>query len=167
MASLTHVAIGLLAGRVLAGRPHLGAMLSMAALSMLPDADVLAFSMGIPYDHVFGHRGATHSLAFAALMGALGGLGAHLSGREGARRVALIVGLTVATHPLLDAMTDGGRGVALWWPLSEARVFAPLRPIPVAPLGWGIFSPWGLKVMLAEALPSIVIAAAALWPRRP
>jgi inner membrane protein len=165
VASITHLAVGALGGRVLAGRPHLGAMLSLAALSLLPDADVLAFSFGLPYDHAFGHRGASHSLVFAALVGILAASAARLHGaRPG--RTGLIVGLTVATHPLLDALTDGGLGVALWWPLSAERIFFPVRPIPVAPLGWGMLGPRGVQVMLAEALPSAVLLGLSLVPGR-
>ncbi len=39
-----------------------------AVASMLPDLAVLAFRLGIPYPHPFGHRGASHSLAFAVLV---------------------------------------------------------------------------------------------------
>ena len=35
--------------------------------SILPDADVMAFSFGIPYEHILGHRGFTHSIVFALL----------------------------------------------------------------------------------------------------
>ncbi|WP_414612231.1 metal-dependent hydrolase, partial [Stenotrophomonas muris] len=39
--------------------------------AMLPDADVLAFALHIPYADAFGHRGASHSLLFAGLLAAL------------------------------------------------------------------------------------------------
>ena len=38
---------------------------------MLPDADVFGLLVGIPYDSMFGHRGLTHSLLFAAAVGGL------------------------------------------------------------------------------------------------
>src|SRR4051794_25124040 len=41
------------------------------ACSMLPDIDVIGFSFGIPYDDMFGHRGFTHSLFFAAVVAAV------------------------------------------------------------------------------------------------
>jgi hypothetical protein len=41
-----------------------------AFVAMLPDADVLAFRFGIPYQHLFGHRDFTHSLVFALLAAA-------------------------------------------------------------------------------------------------
>ena len=158
MASLLHVAVGLAAGRFYLGRPTLVAALSFAALSMLPDADVVAFALDIPYSDPFGHRGASHSLAFAAGVGALIGL---LSRRL---RLGLLVALVVASHPLLDSLTDGGLGVALWWPWDDARVFAPWQPIPVAPIGANFISERGLKVMLAELLPSLPLLIYGLWP---
>ena len=41
-----------------------------AVCAMLPDADVVAFSFGVPYDSILGHRGLTHSIAAAALLAA-------------------------------------------------------------------------------------------------
>ncbi len=38
---------------------------------LLPDVDVVGFSLGIPYEHPLGHRGFTHSIAFAILIGLL------------------------------------------------------------------------------------------------
>ena len=37
----------------------------------LPDFDVVAFKLGIAYHDAFGHRGFSHSLLFAAILGAL------------------------------------------------------------------------------------------------
>ena len=48
--------------------------------------------------------------------------------------LALLWAGCIVTHPLLDAMTDGGSGVMLLFPLSQARVFFPWRPIHVSPL---------------------------------
>ena len=95
-----------------------------SALSMLPDADVIGFSLGIPYDSPFGHRGATHSFVFAAAIALLALLMARISpGRfaRSARATAVAVALVVATHPLLDMLTNGGRGCALLWPFATRR----------------------------------------------
>lgn len=165
MASLAHLAIGAAAGRLAAGRRHLGASALCAALSLLPDADVLAFELGIPYHHPLGHRGATHSILFAVVCGGLAWAVARLRRGEAARW-GLVVGLTVLSHPLLDMLTTGGLGVALGWPLSDARVFFPWRVIPVAPLGMGMLSPRGLYVVLAELGPSLPFVLWALWPQR-
>lgn len=71
-----------------------------------------------------------------------------------------------ATHSLLDALTDGGLGVALLWPFSNERFFAPWRPIPVAPIGAGMLSSRGLHVLLIEGLWSLPLLVFAFWPPR-
>jgi inner membrane protein len=53
-----------------------------AYCSMLPDVDVVGFSVGIPYSAMLGHRGFTHSFAFAAIVG---WLVAVLYGRRASR----------------------------------------------------------------------------------
>src|SRR5713226_760716 len=40
-----------------------------ALCSMLPDVDVIGFAFGIRYGDLWGHRGMTHSLLFAAVIG--------------------------------------------------------------------------------------------------
>lgn len=142
------------------GRPALLAAAGFCALSMLPDADVIAFALDIPYSDPFGHRGASHSLAFAAGVGALVGLAARRL------RLGLLIVVVVASHPLLDAFTDGGLGVALLWPWDDARMFAPWRPIPVSPIGASFLSARGLSVVLAELVPSLPLLLYGLWPRR-
>src|ERR1041384_1309123 len=106
MASVGHIAVGMAAarvtsGRVLTDRPSGGAMLFWAALSMLPDADVIGFPLGVRYGDEWGHRGATHSLLFAALVGVAVGILAPRF-RAPALRTAIAATLVVATHGPLD-----------------------------------------------------------------
>jgi inner membrane protein len=158
MATLGHVAVGLTAARARAFTWRTA--LAFSALSLLPDADVLGFRFGIPYASPFGHRGATHSLAFAALCGLI----AWAAKKDQA--LAWLVGLTVASHPLLDALTDGGLGVALFWPLTNRRFFFPWQPLPVAPIGARLLGGHGLSVMALEAAVFLPLWTYALWPRR-
>lgn len=164
MASLGHVAIGMAAGRAYGrrGRGAIFAMIVFSAISLLPDLDVLAFALDIPYAHAFGHRGASHSLAAALALGVL----ALAPPSERRLRTALFVALVAASHSLLDALTDGGLGVALLWPFSGARFFAPWQPIPVAPLGTNMLSARGLYVIAVEAVLFAPLFLFALWPRR-
>ncbi|HET6370032.1 MAG TPA: metal-dependent hydrolase, partial [Nitrospiria bacterium] len=39
--------------------------------SVVPDLDVVGFRFGVRYGDLWGHRGLTHSLAFAALFGSV------------------------------------------------------------------------------------------------
>jgi hypothetical protein len=74
------------------------------------------------------------------------------------------VGAVLATHPLLDTMTDGGLGCALFWPIEATRHFAPWRPIPVAAIGAAFFSPAGAFVALIELLLFAPVLVVALRP---
>ena len=66
---LTHPAIPLALRAVTGGAVTSQRLLWVAALgSVLPDIDALGFFVGIPYGSLFGHRGLTHSLAFALLL---------------------------------------------------------------------------------------------------
>ncbi len=155
MASFGHVAVGIAAARAYDGAFRWKTMVALSAFSLLPDLDVIAFRFGVPYSAPFGHRGATHSVMFAVL--------AAVSTWVVTRKPkdVLTMFLVVLSHPLLDSLTDGGLGVALWWPFSNERVFAPWTPIPVAPIGQGMLSARGAYVMVVEAavsLPLILIA---------
>ena len=166
MASITHLAIGMVAGRLYAGRSgdQGRAMLTFAALSMLPDADIVAFALRIPYEAPFGHRGASHSLVAALAAGVVAALVARALGLA-VLRTFVTTTLVVASHGLLDTLTDGGCGVALLWPFSTERFFAPWRPIPVAPIGLAFFGERGLDVLKVEIPVCIPMALLALWPR--
>ncbi|WP_239576331.1 metal-dependent hydrolase [Archangium primigenium] len=169
MASFGHVAVGMALARVSARdtptRSLAPRMLACAALALLPDADVVAFALGIPYAATWGHRGASHSLVLAAAVA----LGVALLTRAvggPARSAGLLTLLAVGSHGPLDAMTTGGLGPALLWPFEEARHFFPWRPIPVAPIGGGMLSARGAYVLAVEALLFLPFWAYALWPRR-
>lgn len=130
--------------------------------AMLPDADVLAFALHIPYADAFGHRGASHSLMFAGVLAVLAALALGFGrGRPWSAglcqprlastvQAAAFVFVCAASHPLLDAMTSGGLGVALAWPWSEHRFFAPWRPIRVSPFAPQFFSARGVATLLSE-----------------
>lgn len=141
-------------------------MLGFSALSLLPDADVIAFALGIPYAHPFGHRGASHALLVGLLIGGL--LAAAVPTRSPRVRIraAVLGALVTISHGLLDSLTDGGLGIALFWPFDDARYFAPWRPIPVSPIGAGLLSSRGLRVIATEALFFAPLFAYAFWPRR-
>jgi inner membrane protein len=58
--------------------------------------------------------------------------------------------LSALSHPLLDMLTNGGLGVALFAPFSKERFFFPWRPVEVSPIGFNFFSEWGARVLLSE-----------------
>src|SRR5262249_24269918 len=65
---VSHALVAVTAG-MLFPRPRPRGRYWMAAiLSILPDIDVLGYFNGVEYGSVLGHRGLTHSLAFAAFV---------------------------------------------------------------------------------------------------
>ena len=147
MASLGHVAVGMAAARFdrPGDAPRWSSMAWWSALSLLPDADVVGFALGVNYGDPWGHRGATHSFTFSVVAGLAVGLASRRF-----KRTALIAIAVLASHAVLDTMTDGGLGCALLWPFDLTRYFAPWRPIPVAPIGLAFFSPYGGIIALTE-----------------
>src|SRR4030095_13820825 len=109
------------------------------------------FPLGVRYADEWGHRGATHSLAFSLALGAVIGLAAPRFGRP-ARRAGVSASLVLASHALLDTLTNGGLGCALFWPFDLTRYFAPWNPIPVSPIGLAFFSPYGMYAASVELL---------------
>jgi len=166
MASIGHVAVGLAAGRFHAGeRPPAPAMVVFTILAMFPDLDVFAHEvLGVGWRSPWFHRGALHSLPVAVLAGLL----AAAAGGLGRTRVrmALTAICVAASHGILDAMTDGGQGIALFWPFTARRYFAEWQFIPVAPIGIRFVSLRGVRVLAAEALIFAPLLGYALWPRR-
>lgn len=134
-----------------AGRGRISPKLAAAGavLAMLPDADVVGFALGVDYADPWGHRGATHSLAFAVLTA---GAIALLWKQARSLWAFFFLTLAMASHGLLDALTSGGLGPALLWPASDARIFAPLTPIRVSPIGADFFSMRGLETLKSELL---------------
>lgn len=161
---LTHAIVPLALGAALGKRAiPLRLLIAGAVAAMLPDFDVVAFKLGIAYADDFGHRGASHSLLFAACVGLIGVIGAPLLRSRRAVAWLWLFACTLS-HPLLDALTNGGLGVALFWPWLDTRLFAPWRPIAVSPIGVGFFSARGLAVLGSELrwvwLPTLVVASA-------
>ncbi len=121
---------------------------------LLPDADVLGLLIGIPYEHILGHRGITHSMAFAGLLGIVVPKLAVPNIPLLSRRYGLLFiyfGLVTVSHGFLDAFTDGGLGIAFFAPFDTTRYFFPWRPIIVSPIGLApFFSSWGLGVIFSE-----------------
>lgn len=123
--------------------------------SIFPDADVISFFFGISYESFWGHRGFTHSLFFALLLGILVTAIFYrkdLLHRRGALYI-LFFSFCTASHGVLDAMTNGGLGVAFFSPFDNIRYFFPWRPIKVSPLGVeSFFSERGLNVIISEII---------------
>jgi inner membrane protein len=162
----------LLGGTSAAGRmPARFWFLSMLC-SIVPDADVLGFRLGISYEDMLGHRGLSHSLVFALVLSSIVTFLAFPRVPQRWTRLLLFLYFftVTASHGILDAMTDGGLGIAFFAPFDNTRYFFPFRPIKVSPLGLSLFSARGLDVIWSEFLwvciPGTIIAAAVLSLRK-
>jgi inner membrane protein len=124
------------------------------ACSVIPDLDVIGFRFGIRYGDFWGHRGFTHSLVFAALLAGLVTVAIHRVYTEMHRlRLFLYFFVATASHGFLDALTDGGLGVAFFSPFDNHRYFLPWRPIHVSPIGLSrFFTPRGVTVLESEII---------------
>jgi len=170
----SHPAVPLAIGLGLGSRivpPRL--LLAGVVCSLLPDLDVAGFYYGISYGASIGHRGLTHSLAFAVGVALLGALLFRWRG-DAPGKVFLFLLVAVASHGLLDAITNGGMGIALLWPFSEQRFFVPLQyqVIEAAPLSAErFFTARGAAVVLSELqwvwLPALLLAVLIAAVRRP
>jgi inner membrane protein len=135
-----------------------------AACAVLPDLDVTGLAIGFHLDHPLGHRGLSHSLPFAGVVATLltAGLPARLRRDAGLWRLWLALFAGLASHGLLDALTNGGRGVAFLAPFSDARWHFPYTPIEVSPISVrAFFTRRGLEI-LANELLWVWLPAAAL-----
>jgi inner membrane protein len=135
----------------------------IVACSILPDVDAIGFHAGVPYGAPWGHRGMTHSLVFAAIVAA----GLALAFRRWfppAWKLGALLFVVIVSHGVLDAMTNGGLGVAFFAPFDAQRYFFSWRPIQVSPIGISRFFTWrATRILSSEALwiwcPSLALAA--------
>ncbi|WP_139958035.1 metal-dependent hydrolase [Flavicella sediminum] len=141
--------------------------------SILPDADVVSFSLGIPYKSFWGHRGFSHSFVFAALISLVfvWTFYKNNSNLKEKTFIGIYLFLCTASHGILDAMTSGGRGVALLAPFDNTRYFFPFRPIKVSPIGIEKFiSHRGLQVLLSEfiwiGIPCLLLLTTAFFLKK-
>jgi inner membrane protein len=126
-----------------------------AACSILPDADVIGVAFGISLRSLLGHRGVSHSLLFAIVVAAVIVALCFRRAPESVSRVrlGLYLFLATASHGALDALTNGGPGIAFFAPFDDTRYFFPFRPVVVSPLDLRpFFSEWGLRVIESELL---------------
>jgi len=81
--------------------------------AVIPDLDGVGFWLGVPYESIFGHRGFTHSVVFAALFATAGLLAFRGERYADIRaRVWIYLFLATASHGMLDA-GDGEAGAGL------------------------------------------------------
>jgi inner membrane protein len=162
--AFSHVIVAVAMGRAFRNEELRWRELGLGAFcSVLPDLDVVGFPLGIQYGDMWGHRGLTHSVLFAALLaGILVALWYRGKPAIAMTGLFLYFFLCTASHGVLDAMTDGGLGVAFFSPFDTTRYFFSARPVLVSPIGISeFFSEYGARVLANEAvwiwLPSLAL----------
>lgn len=163
----SHAAFGVAIGSAfLPSRLRARFLVLTALCTILPDFDVVGFVFRVSYGSLLGHRGITHSILFAIVVGWFVATFCFRGLDVRRWKLVLYFALVTVSHPFLDMLTDGGLGVALLAPFSNERFFLPWRPIRVSPIGAGFFSERGLAVIASEFvwiwLPAL-ITAATLW----
>ncbi len=104
-------------------------------LAMAPDLDIVGFYVNVAYSAPLGHRGMTHSLLFAAAVAWFLTRYRRFLRAEGLP-IFVCSFLSMASHGILDALTNGGLGVAFFWPFSNQRYFFPWHEIQVSQIGF-------------------------------
>jgi len=172
MASLvTHALVGAALGQ--AANPELRKRRSFWVLAVLcaalPDFDVIGFAFGVHYGDLWGHRGMTHSLLFAGLVATVFALWLQGTAKERWKTGGLLF-LIAASHGVLDALTNGGLGVAFFSPFDRDRYFFSWRPIQVSPIGAkALFSSHAIQVLRSEIWvwgPALAVVLILPWVRQ-
>jgi inner membrane protein len=131
MASLVSHAIAALGVGAFFYRPEIPKRVWIvgAACAVIPDIDVVGFRFGIRYGDLWGHRGFTHAFVFAVVLACAVVLLGFRRAPPTLSRLSMgtYFFLATASHGLLDAMTDGGLGVAFFAPFDNRRYFLPLK----------------------------------------
>jgi inner membrane protein len=168
----THPAVPLAIGVALGQRIVPKRLLIAGAIaSIAPDFDGIGFKLGVHYASDLGHRGFTHSIAFALVLATLAAIAFRKLHARNRWIAFAFVFVATLSHPLLDMFTNGGLGVALYWPFSSERVFFDTRFIEVSPISVSRFlSERGLAVLRSEFvgvwLPLAIIALGGYTFRR-
>jgi inner membrane protein len=154
----THTAVALSCGSVFkSGKMPLKFWILSIICAILPDADVIGYHyFYIASNDFFGHRGFFHSPFFAAMIG-IATVSLFYRNEKpfstGWWIFVLYFFVLAASHGILDALTNGGRGIALLSPVTNHRYFFPWTPIEVSPLAINRFlGPRGLEVLKSEML---------------
>jgi inner membrane protein len=170
--AFTHAAAALALGTAFRdpGKPARFWMLG-AACAVIPDLDAIGYYLGVPYGSVFGHRGFTHSIVFAAILATAALLLAGEEQPRERRRAWLFFFLATCSHGLLDSITTGGGGIAFFAPFDHERYRLPWELIEVSPMSIRrFFTARGMRVIRSELvwiwIPAACFAAIAMLSRR-
>lgn len=159
-----HALAGAAVGALYQGPERRRVMTLAAICAVAPDLDLIGWPLGVPFEAPLGHRGLTHSIPFAMLIG-VAAAGAFLRMLPSRDRVIAGVALILATatHGVLDALTTySPTGPAFWAPFSNARYRFLWTPLTG---GGGARTSFGLEALYV-CLPALAVIVAVEWWRR-
>jgi len=151
--TLSHAAVAIAAGTVFSSRPAPKHFWSVSiACAVIADIDLIPFLFGVPYNHFFGHRGFFHSIFFGLLVSiaATKYVSSVSKGLpEAWVRYFTLFFLLCVSHGLLDALSNGSIGVALFSPFDPTRYFLPWQPISMVRMRV-FLTTWSLAAIRSE-----------------
>lgn len=171
--SFTHAIAGAAVASPLARNPVPRRFwVAAACCAALPDIDIL-WGRYVTWGTWLAHRGFTHSLAFAAVVGVTT---AFILFRDPQFapvrwRYAAALALATASHCLLDGLATYGTHVMFFWPFSTHRYLLPRTVFGVPGVPWP-HSSLGRLARVAENeikwgwIPSAVVLGVTAWIRR-
>jgi len=161
-----HSLWGVAAGAGWSKWPLSGRTLILAwVCSVAADVDTLGFRLGIPYEHWLGHRGLLHGILFAMLLALAAAAASRPDPADRTHRIGQFqfFFFCAFSHILLDAMSNGGLGVAVFAPFSNHRYFLPWRPLAAVPIS--IHDLWSRRwfPIIFKELRMLVLPSLALF----
>jgi len=153
----THALVPLAATLAFARRPIPWKLVVAAAIAAAaPDVDtVTKFIVHLPPMSIYSHRGAAHSLFVALAAGLFASLFHRFLGVR-PLTAGVVIAASMASHGIIDMMTNAGLPVAYLWPLSSARLWADWRPLQSAEVHRVHFI-WNVLVRLRIEVVQIII----------
>lgn len=159
-----HAIAGAAVGALYQGLERRRVITIAAICAALPDLDLIGWPLGVSPASPLGHRGLTHSIPFAFLLGGLATI-AFLPLLEQRHRItaACVLILATMTHAMLDAMTSyAPTGPAFWAPFSNQRyrfAWTPLTGVG------GLHTDFGREALFVCA-PALLVILLIEWRRR-
>jgi membrane-bound metal-dependent hydrolase YbcI (DUF457 family) len=129
-------------------------MIMLSGLSMLPDLDVIPAI--IFSDMKAYHNNVSHSLLFAIPVALLMAGIFHRTYQSSFWLWFLVCFISYDLHVVLDLLTVG-RGVMLFWPLSQNRIVPPIRIFYGLQWGLGWFNIRHLWTIFSESVFVLVL----------
>jgi len=160
-----HAMAGAAAGAFYQAPRHRRRVIILAAIcAVAPDLDLIGWPLGVSTFTLFGHRGLSHSIAFAVVLGVVAAVALLPAATRRERTVAAaVLVLATATHSVLDAMTTySPTGPAFWAPFSNQRYRFSWMPLTGA---GGLQTDFGQEALYA-CLPALVLMVLIEWWRR-